>query len=119
MATNQNVPGFVYVSGITNEQYPTVTFTAAHNFVLSEIISFRVSRPYGMVEINNERAKVLAVGSNTVVIDIDTSYFTPFIYPVTTAQAPPVAVPVGSGVQFDYSPYFILNDAFDNIEVFT
>ena len=119
MATNLNVPPFEYISGITNEQFPTVTFTTTHYFVPNEYVSFRVSRAYGMVEINNLRAKVLSIGTYTILIDIDTTFFSVFLYPVSTGQAPPVCVPVASGIEISYNPTVILNDAFDNIEVFT
>lgn len=119
MTSNQFLPRFRYISGITNAQYAVITFTATHDFVVSEIVSPRVSKPFGMVEINNLRGKVLAVDSLTITIDIDTTFFTPFIYPVTTENAPPVCVPVGSGIVIG-SPqlvYTILNDAFDNIRL--
>ena len=118
MATNLNVPPFEYISGITNEQFPTVTFTTTHYFVPNQYVSFRVTKPYGMVEINNLRAKVLAIDTNTILIDIDTTYFSVFLYPVSTPNAPPVCVPVASGIENSYTPSFILDDAFDNIEVF-
>ncbi len=118
MTSNVFFPRFRYVTDITNEQYPTVTFSDVHDFVVNELVSFRVSKPYGMFEINEKRAKVLSVGDMTVTIDINTMFFTPFIYPVSGANTPPVCVPVGSGINYDSAFVFtILNDAFDNVRV--
>jgi hypothetical protein len=119
MTTNIFVPRYRYISGITNEQYAVVTFTDTHDFVLNEIISFRVTKPYGMFEINNKQAKVLEIGDFTVTIDIDTSNFNTFIYPVSGQNTPPSCVPVASGINKD-NPYFvftILDDEFDNVRV--
>jgi hypothetical protein len=118
MTTHVFFPRFRYITGISNEQYAVVTFSAVHDFVVNEIVSFRVTKPYGMVEINEKRAKVLSIGSLTITIDIDTKFFTPFIYPVSGSNTPPVCVPVGSGISFDSAFAFtILNDAFDNLRV--
>lgn len=119
MTTNQFLPRFRYINDITNEQYAVVTFTQTHDFIVSEIVSFRVSQPYGMPEINNLRAQVLIIDEFTITINIDTSNFGLFIYPSVTASSPPVCVPVGSGIALD-SPilvHTILEDAFDNIRI--
>lgn len=119
MTTHRFFPRFRYISGISNAQYAVVTFTDAHDFVVNEIVSVRVTKPYGMTEINEMRAKVLAIGDFTITIDVDTTYFTPFIYPVSGQNTPPVCVPVGSGVN-SLNPYLvftILDDAFDNVRI--
>lgn len=116
--TNRFFPRFRYISGISNEQHAVVTLTDAHDFVLNEIVSFRVTKPYGMTEINEKRAKVLEIGDFTITIDIDTTYFTPFIYPVVGQNTPPVCVPVASGINNNpYLPFTILDDAFDNVRI--
>lgn len=118
MTSNLLFPRWRYIIGISNAQYAIVTFPDLHDFVLNEIISFRVTKPYGMVEINERRAKVLALDEFNVTIDIDTNFFTEFIYPVSGLNTPPVCVPVGSGINFDSAFAFtILNDAFDNVRV--
>ena len=117
-------PYFCLISGITNGQQPTVTFTSMHPYVAGEYISFRVSQPFGMVQINNLKARVLTVPTPTsVTINLDTSNFTPFIYPVTTTFFPPMAVPAGSGIQpnpsnvttYTSPSTVILEDAFDQV----
>lgn len=119
MTTHVFVPRFRYISGITNEQFSTVTFTETHDFVLHEIVSFRVSKPYGMFEINEKQAKVLSVGDDTIVINIDTIDFNSFIYPVSGNNTPPQCVPVASGINSD-NPFLVFNileDEFDNVRI--
>lgn len=116
MTTNVFLPRFRYITDISNAQYAVVTFLNPHDYVLNEIISFRVTKPYGMVEINEKSAKVLDKGTYTVTINIDTTNFNSFIYPVSGKNSPPCCVPVGSGVQADPAFNFtILNDAFYNV----
>lgn len=118
MTSHVFFPRWRYITDISNEQYAVVTFSDLHDFIVNEIISFRVTKPYGMVEINERTAKVLAIDDMTVTIDIDTTFFTPFIYPADGSNTPPVCVPVGSGINFDSAFAFtILNDAFDNLRV--
>lgn len=81
MTTNQFIPKYRLINAITNSQYAVVTFTEAHDFVQSEYISFRVSTAYGMIEINNLRGKVLDFDTYTITTDIDSTNFTPFVFP--------------------------------------
>lgn len=104
------------ISNITNAQKAVVTFTDDHDFVDNEIVSLRVSRPYGMVEINQQSGKVLDHDDTTVTLDIDTNNYTAFSIPGDlTGTTPPCCVPSSSGVDLSlYAPTMILEDAFDN-----
>lgn len=109
-------PSMVLIEDISKAQYAVVTFVEDHNFLVNEIIGLRVSKPYGMVEINNKEAKVLSVTSDTVTVDIDSSNFNSFTVPVSLrGTTPPCAVPSSSGVDLTSPiPRTILEDAFDN-----
>lgn len=113
---SQFYPRMRLVEEITNAQYAVVTCTEDHDFVDHEIVSLRVSRPYGMTEINNLHAKVLSHTSDSVTLDIDSTNFTDFSIPGDlTGTTPPCIVPSSSGVDLtEYSPIMILEDAFDN-----
>lgn len=108
-------PRFRYINSITNEQKAVVTCTEDHDFTDGEYVSFRVSRPYGMYEINEQRALVLSHTSDTITVDLDTLQFNSFVYPVSGKNTPPVVVPAGSGIIPNYYPYTVtLIDSFDN-----
>ena len=113
---NNFFPSKFPIIGITNAQYAVVTFSENHEFLPNSIISLRVSKQFGMVEINNLQVKVLSATSDTVTLDVDSSEFTPFVItsdPIVVV--PPYAVPSASGVDlFSPVPRTILEDAFDN-----
>lgn len=129
MAFNNVIPGntwnYTYsdympyglpIIGITNSQNAVVDFGTAHPYTPGEFLSFRVSNPYGMIEINNLQGKVLAITSTTVTVNIDTLSFRPFVYPpVGVVEVPAQVVPAGSGVIPDLVPPTVtLLDVFDN-----
>lgn len=129
MAFNNVVPGntwnYTYsdytpfglpIIGITNSQTAVVNFGTAHPYTPGEFLSFRVSHPYAMIEMNNLRGRVLTITSTTVTVDIDSSGFTPFVYPpVGVVEVPAQAVPAGSGIIPGlYPPTVNLEDAFEN-----
>jgi len=111
------VPRFRYIISITNSQYAVVTFSEDHDFVDNEIVSFRVTPEFGMFEINNLQSKVLSHTNDTITVGIDTTFWTPFVYPtLATKYTPPVCVPSASGVRDNlYVPTVILEDCFDNV----
>lgn len=110
-------PYVVLISNITQGQTTIVTFSSPHGFVLNENIGLRVSRPYGMVEINNQTGKVIALDALTVTLNIDSTNYTSFTTPASVkGTTPPCAVPSSSGIDFStYDPTVILNDVFDNV----
>ena len=90
------IPNLQYITNITHAYPAVVTFLDDTNFTVAEWISFRIPPPNGMIQLNNEKAKIISLTPNTVTIDVDTTNFYPFIY-VEDPQIPCVAVPAGSG----------------------
>lgn len=116
--TTINFPSFAYIVAIDLGQRTIVTFSDEHLFTLGEIVSFRITKPYGTVELNNVHAKVIALDDTSITVDYDSSNFTPFIYPVSGKNSPPVVVPSSSGVLSDlYTPEYTLEDSFDRRNV--
>lgn len=117
MSSNVNYPSFSYISDITNDVQATVTFTADNNFTPGEIVSFRVQKAFGMSEINNKRGKVLFKSNDAIVVNIDTTNWTPFSLSNLNdpGTSPPVCVPSSSSViPFEENPSVNIQDAFDN-----
>lgn len=108
----QFIPNFEYISSISNAFPAVVTFDSETNFTLYEWISFRVPAANGMIQLNNQKAKIIAIDGVDVTIDIDTRAFFPFISS-TDNQYPCMAVPAGSGI-IDNQAATTLQDAFDN-----
>lgn len=113
----QFYPRIAYISGITNAVQAEVTFTEDHTFTEGEIVSFRVIPPFGMVEINFKRGKVVAMTDNTITVNIDSQTWTPFTYAAfnTLGTTPPTCLPSSSGVVTNSAlPQTNLLDTFDN-----
>lgn len=114
-------PRYAQINALTQAQQAVVTFTADHDFTNGEIVSFRVTKDFGMVEIDKKRGRVLSSTSDTITVDIDTSTWTAF----TTAllnqagTTPPVCVPSSSGIVPGNQAISKTNidDAFDNRRV--
>ena len=106
------IPNLQYITDITQDIQALVTFADNHNFTLWEWISFRVPQANGMIQLNNQKALIVALTPNTVTIDVDSLDFYPFIS-VQDPQIPCVAVPAGSGI-IQGQAATTLEDAFDN-----
>lgn len=110
------VPRYQFITGITNSKHAQITFLANHKFSDGEIVSFRVTPPYGMVEINNLQSEILSHTDNSITVNIDSTFWTPFIYPVSGKNSPPVCVPSASGILPASHPATVsLQCCFDNI----
>lgn len=117
MVTNRIYPQKAYINAITNAQEATATFTEDHDYIVGEIVGFRVTKDFGMVEINNLNGKILSTTSDTITVDIDTTTWTPFDYSLinTSGTTPPLCIPVASGsVDNNGVEEVIFEDAFDN-----
>ena len=117
MTTNAFYPQRALINAITNAQNAQVTFTEDHDFTIGEIVSFRVEKNFGMFEINQKRAKVLSITSDTITVDIDSSSWTAFDYSMLNSDGttPPHCVPSSSSLVPNANPPRInILDAFDN-----
>lgn len=87
------------VNDITNAFNAVVTFTEDHGYLDGQLLRFHVPKAYGMIEISNKQARVLSHTDETITIDIETTNFTPFVYPASSDEYPPNTVPIGSGIE--------------------
>jgi len=92
-------PGTVNISAITLGVTTTIDTTDAHNFVVGQEVAFRIPAAWGTVELNSlpnlltpgapMYGYVIAVTDyNTVVVNIDSSAYTPFFSNHTVASVP-------------------------------
>lgn len=98
ITTGIYVPALRYISSISISSSAVVTFTQAHTYTEGEVLSFRVSPPYGMIQMNNRQGRVIGTSTMTVTMNIDSLQFFPFTDPGGTPQYPAVCIPVGSGI---------------------
>ncbi len=96
------------ISKISQATQAIVTFTVTHAYTVGQKIRFIIptvsTLAYGMVELNGVEATIVAINqadtngvTNTVTIDVDTSGFTAFAWPLTAdpVHTPAQVVPVG------------------------
>jgi hypothetical protein len=111
-------PALSYISAITLGNLTTVTFTEDHDFTVGEVISFRVSKQYGTVELNNQQATILTIAPTTITVSINSTNYTPFNASPTNPQYLAVVVPSSSGIiPGAIPPQTSLFDAFDDVPV--
>jgi hypothetical protein len=83
-----------------------VTFSVTHTYTVGQVLDMVVPNVFGMTQMNGLSGTILAVGvadadgaTNTVTLDIDSSAFTPFVFPLTGVDFTPAqAVPAGKNV---------------------
>lgn len=96
------------ISKISKASNAIVTLTVTHAFTVGQVIRFTIpvvtSVAFGMTELNEVQATIIAVGqadadgkTNTITVDVDTTGFTTFAWPLTANPAftPPQVTPVG------------------------
>lgn len=108
-----------FISAITRASQAVVTMTVTHGYQVGQEVSFIVPSDYGMVEMDGLKGTITAINTtnNTITVDIDSSGFTAFAFPTTSAVpfTPAQVVPVGmnTGEALD-SNVDILSDATEN-----
>lgn len=99
-------PSFRYITNITKATQAVVTMSVTHNYLPGQKIRFVIPEVtatyFGMTELNGVLATIVAVNTvaNTITVDVDTSAFTTFAFPLTTTGkfSPALVVPVGQNM---------------------
>lgn len=97
-------PGSTFISGITLGNTTTVTTTDAHNFRVGQEVAFRIPKQWGTVELNSlpnlqipgspMYGYVISVTDyHTVVVNINSSTYTPFVVNQTVASLTGLSYP--------------------------
>lgn len=78
----QVLPGALYITGISAASSAVVTFSRVHSYVVGDVIYFRVPADFGMVEMDQRQGKITAITASTITVDINSSAFTAFAFPL-------------------------------------
>jgi len=85
-------PRFLYVTGITKATQGVVTVSEKHNYVVGQKVEFTIPGSLGMVQLNNYYLPqnvppvITAVTDYTFTINVNTTSFTTFAFPASTAS---------------------------------
>lgn len=105
-----------FITGITAASSAVITLSVTHGFTAGQAVRINVPSDYAMTEIDGLIGNITAVSTanNTITVDIDSSAFTAFSFPLTAGvpftQA--TVVPVGETANSTYAN--TLDDATDN-----
>jgi hypothetical protein len=88
-----------FISAITQAAQAVVKMTVTHGYQLGQMVRMVVPAGYGMVEMNGLQGTIVALSTanNTITLDIDSTGFTAFAFPLTAAVpfSPAEVVPLG------------------------
>lgn len=97
-------PRRLFITAITQASQAVVTLSVTHNLTVGQRVTFgQIPSMYGMTQISGLQGLITAVNTstNTITVNIDSSAFTAFAFPLTaTAATPhtlPTIVPFGDG----------------------
>lgn len=79
-----------FITKITQATQAVVTMSVTHGYQVGQEIRLVVPAAFGMVEMNGLQASIVAINTtttsgNTITLDIDSSAFTAFAFPLTAA----------------------------------
>lgn len=106
------------IQSITNAFPMVVTTTQDHRYVAGMMVTFLITKQFGMVQLNNLNVQVISLTSDTLTINLDSTGFTPFAYPspLPSAYTPPSIIPNSSGPYLPPQPLPYGNqDSFEGV----
>ena len=92
------IPFKCTITAITQAQQAVITTAVDHGWVVGNLIQCMIPKEYGMRQLTGITGLVLAVTSDTVTVNIDTTHFDTFAIPVVSALTvldPSEIIPVG------------------------
>ena len=72
-----------FISKITKAASAVVTTTVDHGYTVGQLVRFNVSSVYGMTQMDGLTGKVTAIAASTITVDIASTAFTTFAWPLT------------------------------------
>lgn len=107
-----------FITKITQASQAVVTLSVTHQFTVGQLVRFYVPSAYGMSQINGLQGEITAINTtttsgNTVTVNIDSSGFDAFAFPLAAAFPFTQAqlVPVGEGTDASIASPNLLDDA--------
>lgn len=108
-------PSYSIITGITLGQTTVISFSEEHDFTDGEVVSLRVSKPFGTVELNNQQATISSTTDTTITLPIVSATYTPFVNAGLYVPSFAMVVPAGSGIiPNSFLTSVNLEDAFDH-----
>jgi hypothetical protein len=106
------------IAEISNTYPMVVTTVNDHNYVAGMNVTFLIPPSFGMIELNDQVLQVIETTSNMLLINLDSTRFTPFAYPspLPSAYTAPSVIPSSSGPYLPPLPLpFGNQDSFEGV----
>jgi len=89
-----------FLANVTQASSAVVTTTVDHGYTVGQKVRFSVSSPYDMIELDGLAGTITATTTSTFTVDIDTSSFTTFAFPLNADApfTPAQVIPFGEDV---------------------
>jgi hypothetical protein len=104
-----------FISSISQAAQAVVRMTVTHQYTVGQKVRFVVPPSYGMTQINGLQADIVAINTvtNAITVNIDTTAFTAFAFPVTSPIpfSPAEIVPIGESADATIADPNLLDDA--------
>lgn len=98
-------PEFLYITAISLAQEAVIETSVQHQYVVGQKIHLSVPSSFGMVEADQQQVIITAVTAYTITTDMDSSAFTAFAFPASSASPGAVLfatlAPAGQSTQVD------------------
>ncbi len=112
-----------FIANITAASSAVITTTVQHGFFVGQTIRINVPSVYGMIQMDGLLGTITAAATNSITVDIDSTAFTAFKFPLPAIVpfSPALVVPVGEdtaeslgSTETTLNANNILSDATDN-----
>lgn len=114
------IPSTLLITGIS-QSFPmvvsfTVPSTGSNTYVVGQVVRLFVPKTWGMYQANGLMGKIFAVGSTSMALNIDSTYFDAFVDGSSTSETPASLSPAGSqNLQYDNSTNQVPFQSLNNI----
>lgn len=126
MTANQYLPGVIQIpsalliTSITQNYPATIGFsvpdTGSNTYVPNQLVKLTVPKTWGMFQANGLVVKILSVGSSSMIVDMNSTYFDAFVDGSSTSETPASLAPAGSrNLEFDNTTNQVPFQSLDNI----
>lgn len=78
-------PQSCLITNITNAADAVITTSVNHGYVAGQLVYLAVSPQFGMSQASGQTTLIKSVTANTMTVELDTTGFTPFAFPLSSA----------------------------------
>jgi len=114
------IPSSLLITGMTQSMPLVITYsvpsTGVFTYIPGQLVRLTVPRTWGMYQANGLTGMIIALGTNTMTLNIDSTNFDPFVVATSSVETPASLAPAGSkNLQFSNTSMDVPFQSFNNI----